>query len=128
MNKSKIHWGMNRVRGGWERSLLDLIPDYPLDKHGLFYQLKGRIFHAVGAGAMALNEYCPELEDFFEIGKEIITFEFGEVEDMKEKLSWYLEHDNERKKVAKAGYERGRKQHTFTARINQIFDSVRKTL
>ena len=128
VNKSKIHWGINRVRGGWERSLLDLIPDYPLDKHGLFYQLKGRIFHAVGAGAMALNEYCPELEDFFEIGKEIITFEFGEVEDMKEKLSWYLAHDNEREKVAKAGYERGRKQHTFTARINQIFDSVRKTL
>jgi len=50
------------------------------------------------------------------------------VEDMKEKLSWYLAHDNEREKVAKAGYERGRKQHTFTARINQIFDCVRKTL
>ena len=47
---------------------------------------------------------------------------------MKEKLSWYLAHDNEREKIAKAGYERGRKQHTFTARINQIFDSVRKTL
>ena len=30
---------------------------------------------------MALNEYCPELEDFFDIGKEIITFEFGEVGD-----------------------------------------------
>ena len=54
--------------------------------------------------------------------------EFGEVEDMKEKLSWYLAHDNDRENVAKAGYERGRKQHTFTARINQIFNSVRKTL
>ena len=77
---------------------------------------------------MALNEYCPELEDFFEIGKEIITFEFGEVEDMKEKLSWYLAHDNEREKIAKAGYERGRKQHTFNARINQILNIVRNEL
>jgi hypothetical protein len=128
VNKSKIHWGMNRVKGDWETPLLDLIPEYPLDKHGLFYQLKGRIFHAVGAGAMALNEYCPELEDFFDIGKEIITFEFGEVGDLKEKLSWYLTHDSERNKVATAGYERGRKQHTFTARISQIFDIVRKTL
>ena len=128
VNKSKIHWGMNRVKGNWEKPLLEFIPEYPLDKHGLFYQLKGRIFHAVGAGAMALNEYCPELEDLFDIGKEIITFEFGEVEDMKEKLSWYLAHDDERGKVARAGYERGRKQHTFSARINQIFNIVRKTL
>ena len=128
VNKSKIHWGMNRVKGDWEKPLLDLIPDYPLDKHGVFYQLKGRIFHAVGAGALALNEYCPELEDFFEIGKEIITFEFGEIEDMREKLSWYIAHESEREKVAKAGYERGRKQHTFSARINQILDKVRKTL
>jgi len=128
VNKSKIHWGMNRVKGNWEKPLLEFIPEYPLDKHGLFYQLKGRIFHAVGAGAMALNEYCPELEDLFDIGKEIITFEFGEVEDMKEKLSWYLAHDDEREKIAVAGYERGRKQHTFSARINQIFNIVRKTL
>jgi spore maturation protein CgeB len=128
VNKSKIHFGMNRVLGDWEKPLMDLIPDYPLDKHGLFYQLKGRVFHAVGAGAMALNEYCPELEDFFDIGKEIITFEFGEVDDLKEKLSWYLAHDNEREKVARAGYERGRKQHTFTARINQILDIIKKTL
>ena len=128
VNKSKIHWGMNRVKGYWEKPLLELIPEYPLDKHGLFYQLKGRIFHAVGAGAMALNEYCPELEDFFDIGKEIITFEFGEIEDMKDKLSWYLAHDNAREEVARAGYERGRRQHTFTARVNQILDIVRKAL
>ncbi|MFC1827754.1 hypothetical protein ACFLZQ_07495, partial [Thermodesulfobacteriota bacterium] len=75
VNKSKIHWGMNRLKGDleWEMCLKDLLPEYPLDKHGLFYQLKGRVFHAVGVGAMVLNEYCPELEDFFEIGKEIIT-------------------------------------------------------
>ena len=126
VNKSKIHWGMNRVKGDWEKLLLKLIPEYPLDKHGLFYQLKGRIFHAVGAGAMALNEYCPELEDLFDIGKEVITFEFGEIDDMKDKLSWYLANDNEREKVARAGYERGKKQHTFTARINQILNIVKK--
>jgi len=130
VNKSKIHWGMNRLKGDreWEKTIRNLLPNYPLDKHGLFYQLKGRIFHAVGAGAMALNEYCPELENFFEIGKEIITFEYGEVEDLKEKLSWYLAHDNERKKIARAGYERGRKQHTFSARINQILHIVKNEL
>jgi spore maturation protein CgeB len=130
INKSKIHWGMNRLKGtrDWHSSLINFLPNYPLDKHGLFYQLKGRIFHAVGAGALALNEYCPELEDFFEIGKEIITFEFGEIEDLREKIAWYVTHDNVRKEIAKAGYLRGRKQHTFTERIQQILNIVRERL
>jgi spore maturation protein CgeB len=128
INQSKIHFGMVRLRGEWETAFRQLLPDYPLDKHGLFYQLKGRLFQAVGAGAMALNEYCPELEELFEIGKEIITFEFGNVEEVREKLLWYLAHDAERQRIARAGYERGRKHHTFTARIQQIFDIVQKEL
>jgi len=128
INHSKIHIGLNRVRGDWEDDLKALLPDYPLDKHGLFYQLKGRLFQAVGAGAMTLNEYCPDLEDMFEIGQEIVTFQFGAVEEMREKLAWYLRHDWERERIAKAGYERARKEHTFTARINQIFAKVRDNL
>jgi len=128
INRSKIHFGLNRVRGNWEEALKALIPDYPLDKHGLFYQLKMRPFQAVGAGAMVMNEYCPELEDLFEIGKEIVTFEYGNMEELRDKLSWYVSHDKERKRIARAGYQRGRKQHTFAARIKQIFDTVRRKL
>jgi spore maturation protein CgeB len=125
INQSKIHFGMVRVRGRWEMDLKKVLPDYPMDKHGLFYQLKGRLFQAVGAGTMALNEYCPELENMFEIGKEIVTFEFGNLEDLKEKLQWYVTHDNERDRIRKAGHARARKDHTFTARIRQILGKVR---
>jgi len=128
VNRSKVHFGLNRVRGDWEEKLKAVLPEYPLDKHGLFYQLKGRLFHATGAGAMALNEYCPELEDLFDIGKEIITFEYGNLEEFKDKLSWYISHDSERVQIARAGYERARKQHTVSARIKQILDIVRKQL
>lgn len=128
INHSKIHFGMNRVRGVWEDLLKSLLPNYPLDESGLFYQLKMRPFQAVGCGALALNEYCPELEDLFEIGKEIVTFQYGDTEELRDKLSWYIAHDSEREKIAHAGYERGQKQHTFTARVKQIFDMVRKKL
>lgn len=128
INRSKIHFGLNRVRGDWEDDLKAMLPDYPLDKHGLFYQLKGRLFQAVGAGAMALNEYCPELEDLFEIGKEIVTFEYGNMEEVKDKLAWYISHNAERQKIAQAGYDRGRKSHTFKKRIKQIFHIIRNRL
>lgn len=128
INQSKIHFGLNRVRGVWEQGIKKMLPEYPLDHHGLFYQLKSRPFQGVATGAMVINEYCPELEELFEIGKEIVTFEYGEVEDFREKLHWYINHDSEREKIAKAGYLRGRKEHTLSARINKIFDCVRKDL
>ena len=106
INRSKIHFGMNQVSGNWEEAFKALLPDYHLNDHGMFYQLKVRLFQAVGTGAMALNEYCPELEELFEIGKEIVTFEYGNTEELRDKLSWYVTHDSEREKIAHAGYER----------------------
>lgn len=126
INRSKIHFGINRVRGHWEESVRSLLPGYPFDKHGLFCQTKGRLFQGAACGAMVLNDHVPELEEFFEIGKEIVTFEFDNFKDLKEKLSWYIRHDSEREKIATAGYERAHKQHTFQARIQQIFDTVRR--
>ena len=126
VNRSKIHFGLSRSRTPWEEDLKKLLPGYPLDKHGFFCQCKGRLFHAVGCRTLALNEHYPELEDMFVVGKEVITFEFGQLDDMEDKLNYYLKHDSERQKIASAGYERGRKQHTFVARIQQIFDTLRQ--
>jgi len=50
------------------------------------------------------------------------------MEEFRDKLSWYVTHDAERKKIAIAGYERGRKQRTFSARVQQIFDLLREKL
>jgi hypothetical protein len=124
VNRSKIHFGLSRVRGDWEQNVRRLLPKYPLDAHGLFCQCKGRLFHAVGAGALALIDQSPELEEMFEIGKEIVSYQFGNVAEMEDKLKYYLTHDAERERIARAGYARGRKQHTFTARIAQILDEL----
>ena len=62
----------------------------------------------------------------FDIGKEIVTYRFGDHAEMDDKLKYYLAHDAERERIARAGYERGRKQHTFVARIQQIFERLRQ--
>lgn len=51
-----------------------------------------------------------------------------QLEELQDKLKWYKMHNLECAKIARAGYERGRKQHTFSARIQQIFNIVRKRL
>jgi spore maturation protein CgeB len=126
VNRSKVHFGISRVRGSWEEGVRALVPNYPFDEHGLFYQCKGRLFHAIGGGALALNDYFPELEEMFDIGTEIVTYQFGNLEEVEDKLKYYLAHDAERERIARAGYERGRKQHTFVARIQQMFDTLRR--
>jgi spore maturation protein CgeB len=128
INQSKIHFGMVRVLGKWEDSLKRLLPEYPMDKHGLFYQLKGRLFQGAASGAMVLNEYCPELEELFEIDKELVTFEYGDTDGVRDKLAWYLSHEAERGKISRAGYERAKKQHTFIERLKRILDMVREKL
>jgi spore maturation protein CgeB len=62
----------------------------------------------------------------FDIGREIVTYQFGNLEEVEDKLKYYVKHDGEREKIARAGYERGRKQHTFVARIQQIFERLRQ--
>jgi hypothetical protein len=126
ISRSKIHFGLSRVRGHWEEAVLRVLPDYLLDEHGYFYQVKGRLFHAVGTATMALNDHFPELEEMFTIGKEIVAFQFGDIQDLRQKLEWYTKHDNERLRIARAGYERGRKEHTLGARVNQIIAAVNR--
>jgi len=128
INQSKTHFGISRLHGDWEEKFKAVFPQYPIDDHGQFYQLKSRLFQAVGAGALAINDYIPELEELFEIGKEIITFEYGNMHEMREKLNWFIKNDTEREKIANSGYQRAHKDHTFTARINQILDKAKKLL
>lgn len=124
INRSKIHFGISRVRGYWEEDLKQLLPNYPIGEDGMFCQIKGRVFQGMAAHAMMLNDYIPELEGLFDVGKEIVTFEYGCIEDLREKLKWYAGHDREREEIVDRGYQRVHKEHTFAARITQIIDVI----
>jgi len=43
---------------------------------------------------------------------------------MIDKIKYYLEHNEERKAVAKAGYERTFRDHTYEKRFNEIFKII----
>ena len=127
-SRCKIAIGLSRVWGDWEEPLRAQLPKYQLDCTGFFYQPKGRSFEAVGGGAMLLNDYYPELEEMFDIGKEIISFEFGNLEDFSGKLGWYIKHDSEREGIAAAGYARARKEHSLANRLRQMIRIVEKQI
>ena len=70
-----------------------------------------------------LAERTEEHLDLFEEGKEMACF--SSAEEMIDKIRYYLVHDDERRQVAEAGYQKvttGR--HTYQDRLIEILRAV----
>jgi len=85
-------------------------------------QIKSRNFEIPGCGSFCLTEYANDMESYYELGKEIECF--SNAKEAAEKIRYYLEHEQEREAVAKAGYERTLKDHTYEKRFNELFTTI----
>lgn len=93
-------------------------------------QIKSRPFEITGCGGFCITGAAEGMEDYYVPGKEIVIYE--NVPDLIEKIRYYLEHDEERNQIAKAGYERALREHTYQTRLGKVFrelgaqDSIQK--
>ena len=85
-------------------------------------QIRLRDFEIPMSAGFYLVEYMEELEEFFEIGKEIVCY--SGPEDLVEKVQYYLKHDTEREKIRQAGYERSLRDHTWHKRLERAFKEM----
>lgn len=85
-----------------------------------------RIFEALAAGAFLMTDRCEEIEDLLKPGVEIETF--ASASEMKEKLHYYLEHDDERKRIAQNGHAAFMNRHTWKSRVAELLSLMRATL
>ncbi len=79
-----------------------------------------RTFELASCGAFQLIDNRSELADFFEQGEEIIVFEG--LEDLRQKITYYLDHTEEREKIAEKSRQRVIKEHTYKHRMQQMLD------
>jgi spore maturation protein CgeB len=85
-------------------------------------QIRLRDFEVPMSGGFYLVEYMEELEEFFEIGKEIVCYTGPE--DLVEQVKYYLRHDSEREKIRRAGHERCLRDHTWQKRFEMAFKQM----
>ena len=82
-------------------------------------QVRLRDFEVPMSGGFYMVEYMEELEEFFEIGKEIVCY--TDKVDLADKIKYYLAHDEERERIRRAGYERCLRDHTWHKRFQMAF-------
>ena len=83
-----------------------------------FFALKMRDFDGPMSGSLYVTHDNPDLYDFFEVGKEIVTYRSRK--DLAEKLAYYLKHVDEAEEIAIAGRRRAEGEHTWEMRFDKL--------
>lgn len=81
-----------------------------------------RTFEIAGCGAFQLADHKEELEGLFKIGEELVCFRTRD--ELESLVSHYLSHPQERERVARRGYDRVVREHTFRHRMASLIERV----
>lgn len=82
-----------------------------------------RVFETLSTGSFLLTNWIPTLGNIFEDGKHLVTYKT--LNEMVEKTRYYLEHEEERERIAQAGHEEFMSKHTYKHRVEKILDIVK---
>lgn len=84
-----------------------------------------RTFETLGCKTFLLTNHTQGLEKLFEIGKDLVTYD--NLDDLKDKIKYYLQNSTEREKIANHGYETSIKKHTYDARAKYLLRIISGT-
>jgi len=80
-----------------------------------------RCFEALATGSFLLTDWVPSIDELFEDGKHLVLYR--SLEEAIDKAKYYIEHDDEREKIAQAGYEHVMAHHTIQHRVDVILNT-----
>lgn len=91
-----------------------------LNNHGCTIQNGGnmRTFEVASIGTFQLIDRYDS--NWFNEGKEIVSY--SSLEDLRQKISYFLGHQDEREAIAKAGQQRARREHTYEERMRVVLE------
>lgn len=69
-----------------------------------------RVFDILAYGGFLLTSYTSELDEMFDVGKDLVTFK--SVDECVELCEYYLKHEDERRKIAENGYKKVHERYT----------------
>ena len=110
---NKLYWSTKVVVG--DTLCLNFnYPDYWSD----------RIYETLGRGGFLIHPYIPGIEKEFVDKKHVVFYEYGNFEQLKELIDYYLTHEEEREEIRKAGHELVKNNYTYRHRWQHIIKEL----
>ncbi len=86
-------------------------------------QIKARNFEIPFFNGFQLTDYVPSIENYFELGKEIVCYK--DVDEAIMLVKYYLESETERESIKNSGHERAFREHGYINRLRDIIGRIR---
>lgn len=92
--------------------------------HGDFMRYGGnmRLFEAAGVGIFQIADDLPGVHQWFAEGETIVTFR--DLDDLRQKVAYYLSHDEERQMIAQRAQAHIYQHHTYDQRMARLEELI----
>ena len=133
--KSNVYFNAKYGFPGWVSPVPaeGLVPLYQRAKIGINVHLRGkytvgsyRMFDLPGNGVMQISDGDEYLSAFFKEDEEVVGYRSED--ELIEKLHYYLDHPEERERIARNGYRRVMETHRIRTRLEELADLVNVSL
>ncbi|GAG12636.1 unnamed protein product [marine sediment metagenome] len=90
------------------------------------HYISDRLFETTGRGGFIIFPYIVGIGNYFKLGSELITYDYGDFDSLKKLIDFYVNNNEEREKIQIAGHRRTKKDHTYRNRIEKIFSILKE--
>ena len=85
-----------------------------------------RLYEATGVGRLLVTDAKKNLSELFAPGEEVVVY--TDADDLVTKIRHYLDDEEERVRIARAGQERTLRDHTYSHRMRELVDLLARCL
>lgn len=110
---NRLYWNTKVVVG--DTLCIDF--EYP-------YYWSDRVYETIGRGGFMIHPYVRGMEKEFTDKENIVFYEYGNFKQLKELINYYLEHDEERETIRKAGHDLVKNNYTYKHRWQTILKEL----
>lgn len=83
-----------------------------------------RVFDILSCGGFCITNYQPEIAEYFIDGEELVMY--TSMEDLIEKVEYYLNHEEEREQIAQNGYKKLKEKFDLSNAVEEMFSMIDK--
>lgn len=83
-----------------------------------------RVYETLGRGGFLIHPRVPGMERQFEDGKHLVFYEYGDFDGLRDRIGYYLNHEDEREEIRRAGHEHVKANHTYVDRWTEILETL----